>query len=308
MAAPRPSEGARRLGLRFGEPMLRKFERLRLVSNLIRTGTNAGDRRSRRYGSSVEFVDYRNYTPGDELNRVDWNIFARLDKPFIKLREDEQDVNVHLLIDISQSMDWPHGASEGHKLTFAERLAAALGYIALNTGDRLTVTALRADSLRSWGPYRGRGSLPLLFNWLAGLDPGGETDLNEALSDFGRRVRRSGLVILLSDMFSQTGYQEGLRPLLAAGYEVGIIHTLSPDERDPELAGDLRLIDSETDAGQDITFDPAMRDLYLRRLRAWQDDIDAWCRARRIHYACVSTDTPLDRAVLFDLQRAGMVR
>jgi len=344
----------------FDFSFLRRLESLSLVARHVRAGQVAGERRSTKRGTSVEFADYRGYTRGDDLRRVDWNIYARLERPFVKLFEEEEDLAVHLLLDGSGSMDWggegdkeargqgdkgrgrqgeggtrgqgeggTRGQGEGgtggqgegetrgrgdkegdeNKWVYARRLAAALGYIALVGGDRLSVARLPASSLSSsFGPVRGRGHTLRLFEWLEGLEARGATDLDADLRAYAISGGRAGLVVLISDLFSPAGYVEGLTRLAARGHEVAVIHVLASDEVEPPLAGDLRLLDVETGDSQEVTVDGGMRNLYRHRLAAWRDGIQATCRARDVHYVAVETDTSFDRVVLYDLRRAGLVR
>jgi uncharacterized protein (DUF58 family) len=301
--------------LLFDESTLRKLEQLSLIAHKIRAGVMKGERRSTKRGTSIEFADYRDYTRGDDLRRLDWNVYARLEKPFIKLMEEEEDLTVHVLVDASQSMDWPPEDPldvrpfDPHKFRYAQRLAGALGHIGLSTGDRVTVALLSGARVAAqWGPFRTRGRTLRLLAWLEGLGTGGTTDLNAALSDYALRGGRPGLALLISDMLSPGGYVDGLNALQGRGYEVGIIHVISPDELEPPLAGDLRLIDSETGAGQDVTIDSAMRALYDRRLREWRDGIAAYCLGRDVHYVAVETGTPWENVILYELRRAGVVR
>ena len=298
--------------------LLHKLERLSLVARHVRAGQAAGERRSTKRGTSVEFADYRDYTRGDDLRRVDWNIYARLERPFVKLFEEEEDLAVHLLLDGSGSMDWgeergERGEERGerggeNKWVYARRLAAALGYVALVSGDRLTIATLQSPiSNLQFGPVRGRGHTLRLFEWLESLKAGGTTDLNAGLRAYAISGGRAGLVVLISDLFSPAGYVEGLTRLAARGHEVAVIHVLAPDEVEPVLAGDLRLLDVETGDPQEVTIDGGMRNLYRRRLAAWRDEIRAACRARDVHYVPVETDTPFDRVVLYDLRRAGIL-
>lgn len=298
----------------FDEATLRKLEQLALVAHRVRAGVMKGERRSTKRGTSIEFADYRDYTRGDDLRRLDWNVYGRLERPFIKLLEEEEDLTVHVLVDASTSMDWP-GASPAvdsadvHKFRYALRLAGALGHIGLSTGDRVSVSLLSGSEMAGrWGPSRSRGQTLRLLDWLGGQSPVGTTDLNAALRDYALRGGRPGLALLISDMFSPAGYREGLTALQGRGYEVGIIHLLSPDEVAPELAGDLRLIDSESGAGQDVTIDAPMRELYVRRLREWREEIAATCLARDVHYVTVETGTPWENVILYALRRAGVVR
>ncbi len=299
----------------FDEKTLRKLEQLALIAHRVRAGVMKGERRSTKRGTSIEFADYRDYTRGDDLRRLDWNVYARLEKPFIKLLEEEEDLTVHVLLDASQSMDWPldardpSAAVDPHKFRYGQRLAAALGYIGLSSSDRVAVGLLRGGRLDDrWGPLRGRGQTLRLLAWVEDQQAGGTTDLNAALSDYALRGGRPGLALVISDMLSPGGYRDGLNALQGRGHEVALIHLLAPDEVMPALAGDLRLLDSETGAGQDVTVDGAMRDLYSRRLRAWRDEMASYCLNRDVHYIAVETGTPWENVILFALRRAGVVK
>jgi len=293
----------------FDESTLRKLEQLTLIAHRVRAGVMKGERRSPKRGTSIEFADYRDYTRGDDLRRLDWNVYARLERPFIKLLEEEEDLTVHVLLDASKSMNWPDGSTEQHKFRYARRLAGALGHIGLASGDRVTIALLSGRRVVDrWGPSRARARSLAMLDWLEGLGTGGTTQLNEALSDYALRGGRPGLALIVTDMFSPGGYRDGLTALQARGYEAGLIHLLAPDEVAPELAGDLRLLDSETGAGQDVTIDAPMRSLYERRLREWRDEIGAHCLSRDVHYVTVETGTPWEQVILYALRRAGVVR
>lgn len=292
----------------FDEKTLRKLDSLMLMAHKVRAGAIKGERRSSRRGTSIEFADYRNYVRGDDLRRIDWNIFARLDRPFIKLLEDEEDLAVYLLLDASGSMDWPRGGERArNKFLYARRVLAGLAYVALGGGDRVAVHALRQDAPARWGPLRGRGQTLSLLTWLESLSAGGAVDLNAALRDMALRAPRAGLVVLLSDLLAPAGFQDGLRALQGRGHEVAVIQVLSPDEVAPEISGDLKLIDIETGAPQDVTIDPAIRALYLQRFEAWQGEIAATCVRRGVHFAPVETSTPWEQLILSELRRRGVV-
>lgn len=292
----------------FDEKTLRKLDSLMLMAHKVRAGAIKGERRSSRRGTSIEFADYRNYVRGDDLRRIDWNIFARLDRPFIKLLEDEEDLAVYLLLDASGSMDWPRGGERArNKFLYARRVLAGLAYVALGGGDRVAVHALRQDAPMRWGPLRGRGQTLSLLTWLESLSAGGAVDLNAALRDMALRAPRAGLVVLLSDLLAPAGFQDGLRALQGRGHEVAVIQVLSPDEVAPEISGDLKLIDIETGAPQDVTIDPAIRALYLQRFEAWQGEIAATCVRRGVHFAPVETSTPWEQLILSELRRRGVV-
>ncbi|MGH2594096.1 MAG: DUF58 domain-containing protein [Anaerolineae bacterium] len=294
--------------MRFDETTLRKLNRLTLVASRVRAGAMRGERRSTKRGTSVEFADYRDYVHGDDLRRLDWNIYARLDRPFIKLREEEEDLAVHILVDASQSMNWGEGAQD--KFEYALRLAAALGAIALSAGDPLGVVLLHTSGVykTSEVALRGQPHLLRLLKFLEAQAPAGVTDLNFSLRDYARAARRPGLALVISDLFSPNGYQLGVTQLQSRGYEVVLIHLLAPDELDPPLAGDLRLVDVETGQAQDVSLDGGLRESYRRRVRAWRDEIQTYCRKRGIRYVGLSTDRAWDAVVLYEMRKAGVVK
>ena len=291
----------------FDEATLRKLEQLTLVAERVRVGVMKGDRRSTKRGTSIEFADYRNYVKGDDLRRLDWNVFARLERPFIKLLEEEEDLAVHLLVDASASMDWPDDEAM-NKLHYGLRLAGALGHIGLTTGDLLTVTLLNSQNERRWGPYRGQQNSLRLLQFLEKGQATGITDLNLSLRNYALRGGRPGLLFILSDLLSPNGYQDGLNALQARGYEVGLIHILSPDEVEPAVSGDLKLVDVETGADAEITLDATTRNLYRQRLREWQADVATYCANRHIHYIPLTTDLPWEKLVMQTLRVKGVIK
>lgn len=293
----------------FDETTRRKLEQLMLHAARVRAGAIKGERRSSKRGMSIEFADYRDYTPGDDLRRLDWNVYARLDRPLIKLFEDEEDLAVYLLLDASASMDWAaQDAPDTHKFDFARRLIAGLGYISLTTNDRLTVAALTDNGVQQFGPARGRGYGVRLLTYINDLNAHGQVDLNAALKDYALKGTRAGLCLIVSDLFAPSGITDGLNALIGKGHEVAVIHVLSPDEITPPLTGDLRLIDSETGLAQEVTIDGGLRELYIQRVQAWQADLRAECRKRGAHYLSVSTDAAWEKVILYDLRRLGLVR
>lgn len=291
----------------FDEPTLRKLTQLTLVAARIRAGAIKGERRSSRRGGSVEFADYRAYAPGDDLRRLDWNIYARLERPFIKLFEEEEDLAVYILLDVSRSMGW--GENDLDKFQYALRLAAGLGAVALACGDRLVLAALRDGGVPAeFGPARGQAAIPRLFRFLEGIEAAGQTDLEASLRQFFLTPRRAGLVILLSDLLSAQGWEAGLRQALGRGHEAALLHVLSPDELDPPLAGDLQLVDIESGREQDVSLDGGLRSLYRQRARAWLQSTQAACSKQGVRYRQLTTSLPWERALLLEMRRAGIVK
>ena len=295
----------------FDETSLRKLQQLTLVTSRVRAGALRGERRSLKRGAGLEFADFRDYAPGDDLRRVDWNVYARLDRPYVKLREEEEDLAVHILVDASQSMAWGEGAQ--HKFNYALQLAAGLGSIGLSTGDRVTTVMLRTLKADDSPPIselslRGQQYLLHLLKFLEAQRAAGSTDLEAAMRRYLVRPRRPGSVIVISDLLSPNGYQSAVKLLLQHGHEVSIVHVLAPDEVDPPLAGDLRLIDVETGFAQEVSLDSGLRNAYRERVKLWRAETQAFCRARGIRYLAAETDRPWDEVVLYDMRKAGMVK
>lgn len=281
-----------------------------LIAERVRVGAMKGDRRSAKRGSSIEFVGYRNYVQGDDLRHLDWNLYARTEKPYIKQYEDEQDLAVHLLIDQSESMNYPQQpeSTEWHKFTYAKRLAAGIATISMATHDRLRLTASHANQIERFGPVRGRNFQVPLYQFLQRLQPQASLDFNQFLNDYAKHEPQPGLLFILSDLFHRDAYREGLRALIGRGYEVAVLHVLAPDELDPPLLGDLRLVDSENFLPQDVSLDQDMRQLYLQRVQQWQTDLSKQFRQQGIHYILARTDVGFERVILNDLRRLGLVR
>ena len=264
----------------FDEAFLRQLERLLLLMRSPVRGGLKGGRRSVKRGQSVEFADYRDYSLGDDLRQLDWNVYARLERLFVKLFVEEEDVTITLLIDASASMATGNPA----KLLFAKRAAAALGYIGLASEDRVAVSALTGRIARRRAAMRGSGRVFRLLADLSSIESAdGPTDIVAAARHAGAQLHGRGVVILISDLLDPAA-DKVIRELAATGSELVILHVLSPDEIDPDLEGDLRLVDIETGDGIDVTVDLATIDAYKERLAAWKAGFADLAAKRRASY------------------------
>lgn len=286
--------------------------RLRFVTHRRRRGGTWGERRSTRRGAGIEFADYRDYTPGDDPRRVDWNLYARLDRPYVRLFEEEEDLAVTVVLDGSGSMGWQASEAEGAGATrwsMAQRLSTALGAIALLNGDALRGMLLRGDTIAAeWPRARGRAALPRWANWIAELTPGGSSSLGAGLKALAQRPIRPGLLLLLTDGYDPAGLRAGITALAARGHEAALLHLLTPEEIEPELHGDLRLVDVETEDKREITIDGARLAAYRRHFEAWQADLRKLAGQHRGRYALLRTDLALHRLLLGELRRANILR
>lgn len=287
----------------FDEAFLRQLERLQLLMRAPARGGLKGGRRSVKRGQSVEFADYRDYTLGDDLRQLDWNILARLEKLFVKLYVEEEDVTISLLVDASASM----AAGRPDKLAYAKRAAAALGYIGLASEDRVAIVALSGRAARRQAAIRGSGRVFRLLSALSGIPlSDGPTDLLVAARHAGAQLTGRGVVVLLSDLLDPNA-DRVIRELAATGSEIVVLHVLSPEELDPLLEGDLRLIDVESGEGLEVTVDLATLDGYRARLAAWRDGLAEIAAKRRVAYVPLSTDVPLADLVFAELRRRRVV-
>ena len=283
----------------FDEAFLRQLERLLVIMRAPVRGGLKGGRRSVKRGQSVEFADYRDYTMGDDLRQLDWNVYARLERLFVKLFIEEEDVTVTLLIDASASM----AAGRPAKLLFAKRAAAALGYIGLASEDRVTVSALAGRMSRRRNAMRGSGRVFRLLADLSAIEPAdGPTDLVAAARHAAAQLHGKGVVILFSDLLDPAA-DRIIRELAATGSELIVLHVLSPEELDPVLEGDLRLVDVETGDGVDVTVDLATLDAYKARLAAWKQGFADLAARRRASYVDLASDANLAVLMFNELRR-----
>jgi uncharacterized protein (DUF58 family) len=283
---------------------LARLEQLELVSRKIFLGRMKGERRSKRKGQSVEFADYRNYVIGDDLRFLDWNLFARLDRLFIRLFMEEEDLHFYILLDNSLSMDF----GTPSKLHYAKQVAAALGFIGLINMDRVVIEAFNERLTQSMPAARGRRSLWRMMDFLQKIEPAGPSNLRQALKTFTIKCSGKGIVVLLSDLMDKGGYEDALRYLVTRQLDIYVIQILSQEEIEPEVVGDLRLVDIEDDDIAEITVSAPLLKRYKQNLAAYRAALHEFCTARGIAYLFTSNQVPFDRLVLTYLRQRGLVK
>lgn len=281
-----------------------RLERLDIVSRRIFAGRMKGEKRSKRKGQSVEFADYRNYVAGDDLRFLDWNIYGRLERLFIKLFFEEEDLHVSILIDNSKSMDYGDPA----KSLYARRVAAAIAYIGLVNYNRVSLCGYSDRFGPELPGVRGRHQTHRVLEYLTHLEPVGAGHMTAACKRFALRHPQRGVVLLLSDFMDKAGYEEGLRFLIGRQYDLYTIQILSPQEITPELTGDLRLRDVEDADTAEVTISRALLNRYKRNLNAYCGQLRDFCKARGVDYLLASTAVPFDQLVLTYLRQRGLLR
>jgi uncharacterized protein (DUF58 family) len=283
---------------------LHKLEQLELVSRKIFVGRMKGERKSRRRGSSVEFAEHRTYTSGDDLRHIDWNVYGRLDKLFLKLFLEEEDLHVYTMLDTSMSMDF----GSPTKLRYGKQVAAALAFIGLVNHDRVLVDTFSARLEQGLHGIRGRSQMWRVVQYLDRLQPTGTSDLTAADREFAIRHAGKGVVVVVSDFLDKRGYQEALRYLLARNMDIYVVHVLSQEEVNPELVGDLRLVDAEDGDFAEITMSAPLIKRYKDTLNAFVGGIKEWCTSRGITYIFTTNQFPFDKLILNYLRERGLVK
>ncbi len=280
-----------------------RLDSLDVLSRKILQGKMQGERRSKKRGQSVEFADHRPYVAGDDLRFVDWNVYGRLDQLFLKLFLAEQDLTVHLLTDVSMSMS----VGDPSKAQFVKRLSAALGYVSLVNNNRVTIS-LFADGVRvRLANMRGRAYLPQMAEMLLTADCGGSSDFEKACRDAESRRIGSGITIVLSDFLFKQGYEAALRRLIGARYDLYVIQVLSPQEIEPKLVGDLKLLDIEDADVAEITVSSALLKYYRRNLAAYCAELNEFCTRRGAVYVRANSADSVESLVLNYLRRVRLL-
>ncbi len=321
--------------------LIARLEPLDLASRKVFFGKLKGERRSKKRGESVEFADHRPYVVGDDLRHIDWNIFGRLDRLFLKLFLEEEDLSLHLVLDASGSSD----CGEPSKFLLMQRAAMALAYVGLANLNRVACTAMggtvaspgsaapgapdapdpsapdrsRPDApasgpaaLASIRDLRGKRRVHDLARFICSIVPGGRLDFRAAAERIALARRGKGIMVLLSDFMFKEGYEHGLKLLVGRGYDVYCVQVLSPQELDPAgpngVVGDLRLRDVEDADLADVTISAPLLKRYKANLAAYCEGLREFCARRDMTLLTVRSDTPVETLVLDYLRARGVVR
>lgn len=278
---------------------LARLEALQLATRRRLAGRLAGDHRSMRFGSSLDFADYRDYHPGDDYRRIDYHLLARLDVALVKLFEAEEDVHLRLLVDTSASM------GTGTKLRQAARIAAALGFVALVRRDPVTLHTFPLD--RPPARFVGRGAAPRLFATLEALAPGGRTAFAAATADLLSRRGPAGVTVVVSDLLTPE-WEDGLTRLPAAGHEVVIVQVLAATDLRPDVTGDVDVVDAETGARLPVSLTASVADAFAARATAWTVDVAERARRAGAAHVLLQDDDDLEAALLGRWRAGGVLR
>jgi uncharacterized protein (DUF58 family) len=281
---------------------LKRLEQLEISARKILAGRMKGDRLSKRKGRGSEFADYRPYTVGDDLRFLDWNLYGRVEKLFLRLYREEEDLHVYLFIDNSKSMNYGNPS----KLRYAKQVAAALGFVGLANMDRIVIESLGGEARLP--QFRGRPSVWRMMKALDSIEPSDSGDLNRGLRGFSQRAKGQGVALVLSDFLDKDGYEDGLKYLAARNLDVYAIQILAEEEIHPPFTGDLKLTDLEDGDEAEVTISAPLLARYEQTLSAFRARLNTFCTKRGMSYLFTSNQVPFEKLVLGYLRNRGLLR
>ena len=283
---------------------LSRVERMRMLPMRRRTNRSRGEHLAGKGGTSTEFNDYRDYVAGDDMRYVDWNIFSRLNRPYVKQYRHEEEMHVVVLVDASASMQF------GDKFQRARQLAACFAVMGLMNIEKVSVFACQhaGQTPLILPPCTGRISMKRVFKFLEEIPPGGDFPIEEAVESVLVQHRGRGIAVLLSDFLTFGALERPMNMLFSAGLEVFAVQLLSGIELNPELTGDLRFVDSENGHTLDVSSVGDLLGFYHEHLNGLQDHLSTLCRQRSGRFICLDSSQSIDD-ILFDvLKRKGWVQ
>jgi len=278
------------------------IRRLDLLARRRLAGQATGEQRSPALGGGIEFADYREYVPGDDVRQVDWSVFLRFRKLLVKLCAEEKELTLMLSVDVSRSMAW----GESDKFRQALRVASVLGGIALSSGNRAGVLSWGAELQEVSAPLRGARAVPALVERLRRLEAGGQGNPLACTRQFASRYARRCLSVVITDLLTPD-WAGVLTGLGASGCETHVIQVLAPEELDPPQLGEVTLVDSENSRETALLLDAPTLDQYRSATKTWLEAVEGQCRASGLGYALVRSDADLPRVFLETLKKEGLV-
>jgi uncharacterized protein (DUF58 family) len=297
----------------FTDDILARLRRVILRSRRMARSGLSGEHRSLRKGPSPEFADFKAYSVGDDFRRIDWRAYARFDALFVRESEITTEYDVHVLVDVSRSMDWTSDPALPTKLRRGLQLAGALAYLSLWHFDRVSITPVGSDAVRRFGPVQGRSNIRPMLSWLERLHSQREGDLVSALNRLVFERRKAGILLIVSDFLSEDldRLETSMRGAVGRGWEVALLQIVDPAESDPEKLAVLgetnRATDLESNAKMPIRTDSASLAGYRIRRQAWLEELSRLGGGARTLHAEISTVQPVDQSLVQLLRYIGLV-
>ena len=291
----------------FDDEFLRQLELLQVIARRLIRGRQRAERKTKKVGSGLEFADHREYSPGDDIRNVDWGVLARLGHTLVRLFEEDEDLPLRLVVDVSDSML----TKNGEKLIYAQKIAAALAYVGLAGLDRVGLTAFSGNVHETLPAIRGKGRIFRVFEFLKNTKLGGPTDIYSGCKRVAAQASLPGVTVVLSDFYDIEGAFDGLNLLRFRKHEVVAIQILDPIEANPVdtgLRGDVTLVDVEGDDARDVTLSAALLQAYAEAHERFCKTLENKCRARGMPFFRASIDEPFDDLVLRIFRLGGVLR
>ena len=289
----------------FDEAFLAKLELLQVIARRLFRGRQRAERKTRKIGSGLEFADHREYSPGDDIRYIDWTAWVRLRQRLIRLYEEDEDLPIRIVVDVSDSM-----TTRGRrKLRYARQVAAALAYVGLASLDRVGLTCVSGRTFETLPAVRGKGRIFKVFEFLRTVAPGGPTDLRHGLSRVAAQSTQPGLTIVISDFYDMQAF-EGLNLLRFRRHDPVAIQVIDPIEADPRstgLRGDVMVVDCEGDTRREVTVTARTLDAFAQAHERFCATLESSCRSRGIHYVRANIDVPFDDLVLRMFRMGGIL-
>lgn len=288
----------------FDEAFLSKLEYLHVVSRKIFSGSLRAERRTRKVGSGIEFADHRKYSFGDDFRYIDWNVYGRVDKLLLRLFEEEEDLHIYILVDCSRSML----IGDPLKLHYAMQVGAALAYVGLANLDRVGLVPFSDHLHGRLPPARGKNRIFKVFEFLRATEIGPRTRLEQCMRKFVHQEKRRGLVVLISDFYDPSGFEEGLNILRYNKFEPYVLQVFDWKEANPTLHGDLTIVDCETGEAKEVTVSRSLLEAYKREHEKYCGELREFCTARALPYFRTHTRLPFDELILDIFRSGGFLR
>jgi uncharacterized protein (DUF58 family) len=300
----KPNRAADRSEL-FDDRFLKTLEHLHMVSRKVFAGNIRAERRTRKVGSGIEFADHRTYSRGDDFRYIDWNLYGRLDKLLLRLFEEEEDLHIYILIDVSDSMAI---GSPLPKLHYAMQVGAALTYVGLANLDRVAIIPFGTRLVDRLPPSRGKNRIFRVFQFLRDCQIGGTTEIAQCMREFVTQNKRRGLAVVISDFYDPKGFEQGINTLRYNKFEPFVLQVYDRREADPELHGDLALVDCETGDTREVTVSRSLLEQYKAAHEGYCKELEAYCTKYALPFFRTHTSIPFDQLVLKIFRSGGFLR
>ena len=286
------------------DEFLKQLEKLKIVSRKSTRNPRRGEYRSWQSGEGFEFLDFRKYHAGDDLRYVDWSVYGRLDKLFIKLFHAEKGQTAHILLDMSRSMD----SGTPSKDITAKKIAAALSYICLSNLDKTGLMAFNNQIVQTKPPVRGKKQYLEVLKFLQSLKAAERTNINDSLKEYAAICKNPGIAIVISDFFDPRGYEDGLKALAYRDFDINLIQVVDHEELYWSKTGNLLLNECETGEKKVAFVDKDIMELYRQKINAFIADLKSYCSHYGMNYFLCDTRIPFENLLMDYLSEGALFR